>query len=803
MNNINYIGEHLIYGQLGHGLIIAALVSALLAAFAYSFSTSKDLNNVWRSLGRGAFLIHAWTIISAIGLIFYLIVNHFFEFYYVWEHSSLQLPMRYIFSCFWEGQEGSFMLWAFWHVVLSIIIIIKGSEWESPVLAVVSMVQVFLCSMLLGVYVFGHRIGSDPFILLRLHPDMAQMPFVQMGDYLQKLKDGRGLNPLLQNYWMTIHPPTLFLGFASTLIPFAFAIAGLWKNKIREWVKPAMPWTFFGIMILGTGILMGAAWAYESLSFGGFWAWDPVENASFVPWIVLVAAGHLMLIYRHRGHSMLSTIILTVASFLLVLYSTFLTRSGILGNASVHAFTDLGMSGQLIIYMGFFVVLTIALVSWRWKQLPKTQDEENLSSREFWMFIGVLVLLISAFQITFETSKPVYNKLFGLSLAPPANIVDHYNKWQLPIAFILCILIAVGQFFRWKQSNWKRILKKLSLSFIAGIAITALSIWHLNIENTHHALMFFAATFAILANLDFLLRITKSKFKHSGSSIAHVGFAMILLGALIANGKKEIISRNNSNLDLGAKLPNNENVMLVKGDTVQMGKYFITYRGFKKDGVHVHYQIDYLQANASTGKFSKSFSLFPVLQLNERMGNAAEPDTRHFWNKDIYSHVSYVNVDDIKEAENKSDYRSPENKTMKIGDTLATNNSLLIFKGINKNPDISALGLKSVDLAIAAELQLIDINKKIYELQPLFLLKDQYVVPVEDSVPAMGMRIALTKIDPEKETFEFTLSQKKSAAQEFIVMKAIIFPYINLLWLGCVLMIIGSFISIRKRILQA
>jgi cytochrome c-type biogenesis protein CcmF len=166
---------------------------------------------------------------------------------------------------------------------------------------VMMMIQVFLASMLLGLE-FGHvKIGSNPFILLRNQADFINLPFVQMPDYLSKMKDGRGLNPLLQNYWMVIHPPTLFLGFAATAIPFAFAMGGLLTNRVREWVKPALPWTFFAVGILGIGILMGGAWAYEALSFGGFWAWDPVENASLVPWLTLVGGAHVMLINKKNA----------------------------------------------------------------------------------------------------------------------------------------------------------------------------------------------------------------------------------------------------------------------------------------------------------------------------------------------------------------------------------------------------------------------------------------------------------------------------------------------------------------------
>lgn len=194
-------------------------------------------------------------------------------------------------------------------------------------------------------------------------------------------KDGNGLNPLLQNYWMVIHPPTLFLGFAATLVPFSFAIAALWKKNYTDWVKIALPWTLIAGVILGAGIMMGAIWAYETLNFGGYWNWDPVENAVYVPWIVLVAAIHTLLLAHKNTTALKVSFLLIITQFILILYSTFLTRSGILGNASVHSFTDLGLSGQLLIYMLFFAIISAILLTIRWKHLPDDKRNHRLHYR--------------------------------------------------------------------------------------------------------------------------------------------------------------------------------------------------------------------------------------------------------------------------------------------------------------------------------------------------------------------------------------------------------------------------------------
>ena len=346
---IQYIGEHILPGKIGNIFVILSFTFSLLASIAYFIAAQKNDNSSWLSLGRFGFSIHSVSVFGIVATLFYMLINEMYEYHYVWQHSNSEMPIRYIFSCFWEGQEGSFLLWTFWHVLLGLLLICTSKKWEAPTMAVFSSVQLFLTSMLLGVYIGDYNIGSSPFnILLREHPDFMNIPLFSDPNYLEKL-DGRGLNPLLQNYWMTIHPPTLFLGFASTLVPFCFGIAGLWKRDFTGWLKPALPWTYFGIGILGLGILMGGAWAYEALSFGGFWAWDPVENASLVPWITFVGAAHVMIIQKNKGTSLFLAFFLTLITFILILYSTFLTRSGILGESSVHAFTDLGLAGQLLI----------------------------------------------------------------------------------------------------------------------------------------------------------------------------------------------------------------------------------------------------------------------------------------------------------------------------------------------------------------------------------------------------------------------------------------------------------------------
>ncbi|MCC6837477.1 MAG: cytochrome c biogenesis protein CcsA, partial [Bacteroidia bacterium] len=786
---MEYVGEHLWIGKLGNIFVILSFVMALLASVSYFFaSRDNDAAASWKRIARISFRAHGLAVFGIVATLFFMLMNHYFEYEYVWHHSNKEMPMRYILSCFWEGQEGSFLLWTFWHVFIGLILQRSAKNFEAPVMTVISLVQAFLASMLLGIFIFEYRIGSNPFtVLLREHPDFANIPLFQSENYLEKL-DGRGLNPLLQNYWMTIHPPTLFLGFALTVVPFAYAIAGLWKRQFNAWLKPALPWTFLAVAILGVGILMGGAWAYEALSFGGFWAWDPVENASLVPWLTLVGAAHLMLINRNEGQSLFTTFFLSILTFILILYSTFLTRSGILGESSVHAFTDLGMSGQLLLYLLFFLAMGMVLLIINWRKIPKLKEEESIWSREFWMFVGAIVLLVSSFQIIFYTSMPVWNKLFNLNKAPLKDVVTFYNNWQLPFAFIVTILIAVGQFFKYKHTDPKQFIKKMLLSFIVSFVFTVLFIYLLDFNKGYYAILMFSSIFATVANFDYIVRVLKGKLGKAGASLAHIGFGLIMLGVLISTGKKETISQNTSGKSvesLGEDFSNNENIVLMQGDTLPMGNYYATYVGRRSEGINVYFDVDYFTKDAQ-GQFQKEFSLAPLIQMNPRMGNSSEPDTRHYATFDLYSYVTYVDLETVseKKAATTDEYVPAKNYDIKQGDTIFSSNAIIIFDSLSTNLSKENMQLSEEDIAVKAHLRALDVKGQTYAATPVYLIKNNSIEPIASKVDELGLQFMFWKINPETGKIEISLQEKKSNIKDFIVMQAIIFPYINILWIG-------------------
>lgn len=801
MQEIQYQGEMLWPGYVGYAMVALAFGGALLTLLAnlHRFYRGDDPQNSWLRLARRGFYGHALGILGIIVMMFYLIYHHAFEYHYIWSHSSLSLPTHYMISAFWEGQEGSFLLWAFWHAVLGLLLIrFAGKHWEAPVMSVVALAQITLVSMLLGISVGEAQIGSNPFILLR--DAMSDAPIFNQANYLSFIKDGQGLNPLLQNYWMVIHPPILFLGFAATIVPFAYAIAGLMRGAYGEWVKPALPWAAFGAGILGAGILMGGAWAYEALNFGGYWAWDPVENAALVPWLMLVAGLHTMVIYNRTGRALITSLFFIAGSFLLVLYATFLTRSGILGDSSVHSFTDLGLSGQLLAFILIFLSLTAGLLVWRWKHIPAVGQEESLTSREFWMFVGAWVLVISSFQVILSTSIPVFNKIPGLNLAPPTDPIHHYNKFQLPFALVVALLTGAGQYFRYRKTGTGVLTRRLLVSGGTAVVLSVGAIYLFDLSNILYIALLATGVYALVGNAEILGRqLLSRKLGFSGASVAHIGFALLLIGALVSSAKQDVISINRAGVDYGEGFDDQakrENIFLPKGKRVQMANYLVTYMGDSASAPNTYYKVRYERLNQS-GDVVETFVLKPHAQINPDMGGLiASPDTRHYANQDIYTHVTSVPKKDAQEED--ASYTRLGNRLVKLGDTLHVKDYIVEVKSIDQDPDSSRIPFETFDVAVAMKL-LVHSADGSYPAEPIFVVQGGTIHHVEDEVSQAGLRFVFESVRPAEDQLELAIWKKDQEVPDYIIMKAIVFPWINLLWAGSVLMVVGFTISMVQR----
>ncbi len=823
-------------GNLGHFSVIISFVSALIAAYSYyQYTVASPLEKEnWKKFSRVVFYIHALASVTVALSLFEIIYNHRFEYFYAYSHSSKALPVHYMISSFWEGQEGAFILWIFWNVVLGLVLIHTNKFWEGPVMVVFALVQAFLVSMILGVVIGDLKIGSSPFILMR---DVLDAPIFKINPEFVP-EDGTGLNPLLQNIWMVIHPPTLFLGYASTLVPFAFLMAGLFTKKYSEWVRPALPWAIFSAMVLGTGIIMGAYWAYVTLNFGGYWNWDPVENAVYVPWLIMVAAIHTMITYKKSSTALKTSIVLVIASFILVLYATFLVRSGVLGDSSVHSFTDLGLSGQLLIYLIFFTLVAVYLCVVNWKNIPTSDKEASVYSREFWIFIGATTLGLMAFQVILPTSIPVWNALVetfgGISnMAPPTDQVGFYTKFQLWFAVALGFLSAIGQFFWWKKIDAKSLKDALTLPYILAVLLTGLIIVFGKVYNISYMVVVLAGTFTIVANATILVKLLKqSTFKLTGGSLAHIGLGMVLIGVMFSSGYSEVISYNLSGLTYSNSFEdemNKEHVLLWINKPTPIKDYTAVYRGRQKKLVGVpglvnvkkleptgnineaialedievkgkiyhrkgelvsvvleendYFQIDYYKGEEF------QFSLNPMAQYNSSMGLISSPDSRNFINKDLYTFVSVIN--DYENPE----YREDELYEVAPGERFFISDFVTNFENAEVLKEIDGLELKAGDVAVRANLTILDYDVE-KRLSPVFLIRGNQVGKVPAVDHELGFKIEIDNILPEQNKFSFKVNRTQ---KDYVVLKAIVKPQINVLWVGTIIMLIGFSVAMYRR----
>ncbi|GAB3429942.1 cytochrome c biogenesis protein CcsA [Niabella aquatica] len=856
---MKYAGEHLLPGQAGHFFILVSLIASLTAAFAYfkAVQATPDQKRGWLKLGRIAFFTEAVAVLFIFAALLHILYHHLFEYKYAWQHTSLSLEFKYIMSAFWEGQEGSTLLWAFWHCVLGLIIIKREKQWEAPVMSVISFAQFFLATMVIGIYIFDVKIGSNPFILLRDSGVLDEAPGMHVNfdvtqpirpDYLSMITDGNDLNPLLQNYWMVIHPPVLFLGFASTIVPFAFAMAGLWTKDIKGWISSAIPWTLFSVAILGLGIMMGAKWAYESLNFGGYWAWDPVENASLVPWMIMVSGLHTMLIFKHSGYSLRSSFLFLALSFIFIVYSTFLTKSGVLGDSSVHAFADIGMNGQLFLFMivfvwlapffaaktnrqrliifGVTVILSLATyflaetipgfplyvilggiityIVLLNRQVPSVKKEEHVTSREFWMFIGSLVFFLAAMVIIFQTSLPVFNKLFNLNKAPGENDEFNYNKIQVLIAFVIGILTAVTQYLKYKATDIKFFWNKILAPTIISALVATFILVVIKINYDVHGMGFLiniwlalvATVYATVANAAYIWIGLKGKLKNSGGSVAHFGFALMLVGMILSSSKKEVLSWNTSGIAVpfgeGSKEKTGENLTLVKGVPMQMNNYMVTYVG---DSAHPKKQQTYFKVHFKSKKNNEEFTLLPNAFVNYKgnEGLMANPSSRHYWSHDVFTYVS-----SFYKPDGRNDTARFKPNTVHTNDTVFYSKGYIIIEKLAARDNLPVAGFEKSDTGYTASVKVQELNGPSYSSDLLLIRnKGNIIYQTQDTVMAQGLVLRLD--DAGGDTVTIGVKESNDVL-EYLTLKAYKFPYINLVWAGVVFLVIGSVISMVRRI---
>jgi cytochrome c-type biogenesis protein CcmF len=800
--------------MVGSIILSVALVFSLISMVMYylSFKGYKNTLNFARYSYHGMAIF----VIAASVFLWYAILTHQYQYKYIYSYSNNSLSTGLLFSSFWGGQEGSFMLWLLLTSIIGIVLqsySSKRGDLEPRAMAVFTLATSFLLVMVspwfknpfefiwvtpifLDVKSLSSQYLNLPFIQNFVFTDQqSNSTFIQMGPELhgllsqagvsvnQFIADGKGLNPQLLNYWMQIHPPILFTGFSMATVPFTFALAALMKNDYREWVNQSLPWVLAGAGILGLGIMMGGYWAYEMLGWGGYWAWDPVENSSLIPWLVGVASIHTLLVQKRSqktgsgiGRYAKTNLILSILTYLLVLYSTFLTRSGVLGDASVHSFVDPGMMVYLflVVFIGSFILLGFGMLLYRWKTLSEeVVYEENILSRELALFTAAVVLSASALIVLVGTSAP----LFGQSVD-----TFFYNEMHLPLAIIIGLLNGISLLIKWRKTEAKEFLKSSILSVSTSLILTILIVVLGGVTNFLLILLTLTTTFALVVNAEIAVKIVKNNLSKLGAYVAHIGIAVFILGIIGSGAYSDEV-----NLDL------------VKNKPAKAFGYEMTFTGYTSIENNTKYAF-----NINMKQGDKTYTVAPVMYIAEYNNSLMrEPAILNLLSKDVY--VAPLGYD-----EGRDQHSQGNGETVKLEKGVETeyNGSKISFDHFDVSSETMTAMQEGKDFQMGAVLT-IEANGKTEEFELFRKSIDGQVQFTDYTSENAGIKIQLqnltaqmieVSISPLNETQQQIVEKPK---QEVLTVTASIKPYISLVWIGVIVMFVGFFISVARRLKES
>jgi cytochrome c-type biogenesis protein CcmF len=487
--------------NLGDLLLRIALLLTIPAAILFL----RDLRG--RAVPAAAgwlFGLHSLAVGAALALLWSLFLGHRFEYAYVAEYSSRALPPALSFAASWAGQEGSILLWVVLLAGVGLALLRQPGSLTRSAMFFLTLIQMSLLALLLA---------HSPFRLSSIRPD-----------------DGLGLNPLLEDPWMVVHPPVLFAGYAVMAAPFALAAAALVRGEARAWQRAVWPWTLMAVVTLGAGIALGGIWAYKVLGWGGYWGWDPVENASLVPWLVAVALLHGLFIQRTTGALARTNVLLAMLGWLTVLGGTYLTRSGVLQNFSVHSFAASGLGPPLGIVLGTTFLVSVILLARGWRALEARPLHAASVSREFALWIGLLTVLVFAALVVFGTTAPLLTAWVG----HPANVrAGFYEAISVPLGVLIVLVMAIAPALRWSRQAGLDWLKALVPGLAGGLLTIAVALAS-GIRAPSHLLLLGTTAFALIVNAWMMWRLFRRGWSYGAGYLGHAGLSVMILGMVMS-----------------------------------------------------------------------------------------------------------------------------------------------------------------------------------------------------------------------------------------------------------------------------
>jgi len=753
--------------MLGTILIYLLVFTTFVSSLSFFISVKDER---FLTLARYAYLLSCGIIIFVSGHFLSNILFHDYSYTYIFNYSNNDLPLHLLVSSFFAGQEGSFLLWSLLAALIGVMIIpqARKNNMENLVMGFYSLIFLFLVVMLIAKSPFTQIWETYPNDLTPNSP----MP-----------TDGRGLNPILESFWMTIHPPILFIGYATMAVPFVFALSGLVRKDYTSWLKPAYQWSLVTSGILGLGIMLGGFWAYETLGWGGFWGWDPVENSSLLPWIVINAFIHTLLVQRRTGGLVKVNFFLAVLSFILVIYATFLTRSGVLGDTSVHSFIDPGAFAYflLLIFLLLFLFLGMLLIIIRAKDInrslrPIDNESEskenagfNLSSREYFISIGVVFLLASAVIIFIGTSFPIFMDILGKDKT--AVEISFYNKLNLPIVFGILLLNGFTLYTNWRKTGFKKtIWRIIAAAIISLILVVILSV--LGVSEFRFQLLAYSVIFSIIINAEFLVRNVGFKLAKLGGYISHLGFAVMILG-VIGNA----VFSDSKTIELELNTP------------VNGWEYSFEFFSKTEFDKHRTDQEKY-KYNVKISDGSSETIASPVIywsSFNEFSSPFFEPGIIGGFSEDLYLEPKTV---DFKEF--GDEIRAMPDEMNKVPHDPSVS---VVFKGLDMSQMQTMQNQKHMIIGAVIEIR----TKKTYTdtLYAIIDPQNNKNTIAWQEIPDKNYQIGFKDINVSEEIEKSDISL--AFAREVFICKVSRESYMSLVWIGSLSAIIGFFFPLIKR----
>ncbi len=542
--------------ELGSGALIIALMLALYGIAASVLGARRHVPELVTSAIRATWGVTLLVVMAVVALAT-AFLTHDFRLAYVAGRSSRDMPAHYVLAAFYGGQEGSLLYWVMIVGLLGSLALYIHRQSDRALIPHVTATILSVMALLLVIL----TLVASPFELLPVTPI-----------------DGAGLNPLLRDPGMMVHPPLLLAGYASFTVPFAFAMAALITGRLgAEWLRSIRRWTLVAWGVLGCGLLAGAWWAYHVLGWGGYWGWDPVENVALLPWLTSTAFLHSVIVQERRGMLKVWNLSLLLASFILAVFGTFVVRSGLL--SSVHAFAVSKVGPWFLLYLAAVTILGIGLLLYRLPALQSDRVIESVSSRESGFLLNNLIFAALTFATFWGTVFPLFSELFWstkLTVGPP-----FYNQVNGPLLLGLLLLMGIGPVLAWRRTDLRLLLRNVRWPLLAGLLVgCGLLFW---LREPLAAVAFAAVAFTTLVTLLEYLRAARARRRSSresypkaviqllrrnnrryGGYLVHFAVLVIAVGVIASNFFQ--VERQ---------------FLLKPGESAAIGPYTITYQGLE------------------------------------------------------------------------------------------------------------------------------------------------------------------------------------------------------------------------------